>query len=394
VLSIRRTRRERALTLRFERPSRRPVKVALVSVERGVRWIPEYRIEHAEGARAARVRLQASVVNDILDLEDVRAHFVVGVPRFGLGATLAPTALAEVPRTLSSYFAPAVPQGGRAAVFDSMANSMMSQVAMPATGEGPARVDALPAAVAGDRAADLYVYHRERFTLAKGARAAVTLWEADLPAGEVYTWQIEPELPKGLLRHVDRPRRRELASRLAEPKVMRSLMLTNGLDAPLTTGAAALFRDGRILAQDILTYTSSGNSVDVPVTVAIDVNPAVQDEELRREPNAVTIDGTRYTRVTMRSRLRLTSFRNEAVRVSVTRSVFGSVTDPGGGTATAQSQAEARERFGRHGSCGWRYGSLPHWWWSANPFSSVEWTVEVPAGKSKTVTMEWKYLCR
>ena len=55
---------------------------------------------------------QASVVNDILDLKDVRAHFVVGVPRFELGKALAPTALAEVPRSLSSYFAPASPQGG------------------------------------------------------------------------------------------------------------------------------------------------------------------------------------------------------------------------------------------------------------------------------------------
>jgi hypothetical protein len=390
------SRKERALTLRFDRPSRRPVKVTLVSVERGVRWIPEYRIEHSKDARTARVRFQASVVNDILDLKGVRAHFVVGVPRFELGRALAPTALAEVPRSLSSYFAPPSPQGGAGVGFDSnrYSNAMMSQVLMPAAGAGPARVDAVPAGVAGDRAADLYVYHRERFTLSKGARASVTLWEHELPAREVYTWDIEPEVPKELWRHVDQSRRRQLAARLAEPKVMRALRLTNTLDAPLTTGAAALFREGRILAQDILTYTSTGNAVDVPVTVAIDVNSSVRDEETGREHNAVKIGGSNYTRVRMRSELRLVSFRDDAVRVKVSRSVFGSVTEAGGGDATVRSQSEAFGRLARTRWWGWWGGYWPNWWWSANSFSSVEWTVEVPAGKTKTIFMEWEYYHR
>ncbi|MHC4252396.1 MAG: hypothetical protein ACYS9X_25030, partial [Planctomycetota bacterium] len=355
----------------------------------------EYRVEHAEGARSARVRFQASIVNDILDLKDVRAHFVVGVPRFALGKALSPTALAEVPRSLSSYFAPPSPEGAAGAGFDNNRfynNAMMSQAAMPAAGVGPARVDAVPAGVAGDRAADLYVYHRERLTLAKGARASVTLWENELPAGEVYTWDIEPEIPKELWRHVDQSRRRQLASRLAEPKVMRALRLTNKLDAPLTTGAAVLFRGGRILAQDILTYTSTGNTVDVPLTVAVDVNSSIRDEEVGREHNAVKIGGSNYTRVSMRSELRLVSFGEEAVSVKVSRSVFGSVTDGGGGEVAVRSQSEALAHLARTPWWGWWGGYWPNWWWGANSFSSVEWTIEVPAGKAKTVVMEWEYL--
>ena len=255
-------------------------------------------------------------------------------------------------------------------------------------------VDALPAEMAGDRAADLYVYHRERFTLAKGARAAVTLWEAELPAEEVYTWDIEPEVPKELWQRVDQRRRRELASRIAEPKVIRALRLTNRLDSPLTTGAAALFRDGRILAQDILTYTSTGNSVDVPVTVAIDVNSSIRDEEVGREHNAVKIGGSNYTRVRMRSELKLVSFRKDPVRVKVSRSVFGRVTDAGAGDAAVRSQSEALSRLARTRWWGGWGGYWPNWWWSANAFSSVEWTVEVPAGETKTVVMEWEYLHR
>ena len=386
-------RRERALTLRFDRPSRRPVKVALVSVERGVRWIPEYRIEHPENGDRARVRFQASIVNDILDLKDVRAHFVVGVPRFSLGKALSPTALAEVPRLLSSYFDPPSPQGGAGAGPNTnfYSNAIMSQGVMPVTGVGPARVDAVPAGVAGDRAADLYVYHHERLTLAKGARASVTLWENDLPAEEVYTWDIESEPPKELWRHFDQRRQREIASRLAEPKVMRALRLTNKLDAPLTTGAAALFRGGQILAQDILTYTSTGNSVDVPLTVAIDVNSSVRDEEVDRERNAVRIGSTNYTRVRMRSELRLVSFRKKSVSVKVSRSVFGKVVSAENGEATVQSQSEALSRLGRTPWWGWWGGYWPHWWWSANSFSSVEWTVDVPAGGTRTLVMEWDY---
>jgi hypothetical protein len=333
-------------------------------------------------------------VNDILDLEGVRAHFVVGVPRFALGKALHPTALAELPRTLSSYFDPPSPQGGAGVGLNAnfYSNAMMSQVAIPTGGEGTGRVEALPEGMAGDRAADLYVYHHERLTLGKGARASVTLWEKELAAEEVYTWDIDPEIPKDLWRHVDQRRQRELSARLAEPKVMRALRLTNKLDAPLTTGAAVLFRGGQILAQDILTYTSTGNTVDVPLTVAIDVNSSVRDEEVGREHNAVRIGVTSYTRVRMRSELRLVSFGEEAVSVKVCRSVFGRVTAAGRGDVTAWSQSEALDRLARTPWWGWWGGWWPHWWWRANVFSSVEWTVDVPAGGTKTVTMEWEYL--
>jgi len=393
--------KERALTLRFDRPSRQPVKVALVSVERGVRWIPEYRIEHPEGGERAKVRFQATIVNDILDLTDVRAHFVVGIPRFRLGKALSPTALVEVPRLLSSYFAPASQQGGAGTGFDAnfYSNRMMGQALAAPSGTvsarpGAVRLDAVPAGVAGDRAADLYVYHHERLTLAKGARASVTLWENELPAEEVYTWDIEPEVPKELWRHINERRQREIASRLAEPKVMRALRLTNKLDVPLTTGAAVLFCGGQILAQDLLTYTSSGNSVDVPLTVAIDVNSSISDEEIGREHNAVNIGGKSYTRVRMRSKLKLVSFREDDVRVKVSRSILGRVTDGGYGDTTVRNQSEALSHIGRTRWWGGWSGYWPSWWWSANVFSSVEWTVKVPAGKTKSVAMEWEYLHR
>ena len=47
----------------------------------GLRWIPSYRID-TDGSGKASVKLQASLMNDLVDLKDTLIHLVVGVPNF------------------------------------------------------------------------------------------------------------------------------------------------------------------------------------------------------------------------------------------------------------------------------------------------------------------------
>jgi hypothetical protein len=69
------------LTLDFAWPEAGPprdTEVGMAYVQRGLRWIPSYKVTIGTAGKA-RVQLQATLVNELADLEDVTANLVVGV---------------------------------------------------------------------------------------------------------------------------------------------------------------------------------------------------------------------------------------------------------------------------------------------------------------------------
>src|SRR5262249_50736105 len=69
------------LTLKLdwgEREPRRSAEVGLMYLQRGIRWIPGYKIS-IEAEDKAKVKLDATLVNDMVDLEEVTANLVIGV---------------------------------------------------------------------------------------------------------------------------------------------------------------------------------------------------------------------------------------------------------------------------------------------------------------------------
>ena len=50
---------------------------------------------------------------------------------------------------------------------------------------------------------------------------------------------------------------------------MHKLRLTNNSKYPLTTAPALILRDGRVLAQGMMTYTATGADVDLAITTAV-----------------------------------------------------------------------------------------------------------------------------
>src|SRR5262249_50697708 len=69
------------LTLKVAREGSGTARIGLVYVQKGLRWIPSYRVD-IDGAGKARVKMEATLVNDLIDLDDATVHLVVGVPRF------------------------------------------------------------------------------------------------------------------------------------------------------------------------------------------------------------------------------------------------------------------------------------------------------------------------
>ncbi len=135
------------LTMKLDwggQPPEKSVEVGMAYVQKGVRWIPNYRID-LDGKGKAAVKLQATLLNEMTDLSDAVLHLVIGVPSFELKETTDPIALTQAMAQLSQYF-----QTDAASTNYALSNSMMTQVARGSEMRRPAQVAPPPADLGPD----------------------------------------------------------------------------------------------------------------------------------------------------------------------------------------------------------------------------------------------------
>jgi hypothetical protein len=289
------TETRRRLTLELgERAAGRRVDLRLFYFAPGIRWIPTYRVD-LHDARAD-VSLTGEVLNELEDL-DGPVDLVVGVPHFRFKNAPSPLSLEKVLRNALSTAAPQL-------MGNEMSNAMFSSRAREVFRPAPASQAADPELRTAEQH-ELFVYKVPRLALPKGARAQVPLLTHRAGVKHVYT--VDVRAPD----HANRPD-------LTRNAVWHKLELTNPGGSPWTTGPALILKDGLPLGQDLLTYTPAKASTLLPVTVAVGVRAELDDEELRRERNAETLNGRAYTRVHRRASLKITSHRPDVVEVRAT----------------------------------------------------------------------------
>jgi hypothetical protein len=403
ALSFPRKKKVRSLSFKFSgEPDRlkRPSKLVVVFVERGLRWIPEYRIDQSAGGKA-EVRLQATVVNELRDLEGVKLNLVVGVPNFLMKGTLSPMALREAAPGLGQYFRTADPSapGALSQMWNYASNAIQSQAANwgPPSGAetaGPG-AESGGSGLLAEPAAELYLYSIGGFTLARGERAMVDLFTGAADSENRYTWDVPPAVPREFWEHFQNDRQREIAAWLKAPKVKRVLALRNRTGRPWTTGPALLFREGTIIAQELMTYTPDGGEVEIPVTVAVDVLGKREETETARAFNSLRVNRTDFTKVEIHGSLRLTNLKKEPVKVRIRKLVFGKLTgctESGSIRLPAGEEALDDSALGSivesWSGFGWYRGS---WWSWINPFSVAEWTVILRPGEERKIEYDYFY---
>lgn len=368
--------------------------VGMMYLQKGIRWIPSYKIDLGEDGKAT-LRLQATLVNELIDLKGASVQLVVGVPSFRFQDTVDPISGSSVDpnqavqQQLSGYFRP----GSQAAY--AFSNSLTTQVArMGDTRGAPVRDSSgdQPDLIHSEgNPGELYFFSVADVTLKKGERQVVTLDEWKLSYEEIYKLEVD-SLPPTEFQQYRNNRNTELASLLAAPKVHRYLRLTNESEAPLTT-APALILDtkGKVLAQSMMTYASVGSRVDLEMTTAVDIQVSREDIEKGRKPNALTHNGDKYMRVDLTSTIRLTNYRKEPLKVEVVRRLIG-------GVDAASDEGKVitpmyGDRFRYRPAWWWSY-NWPYWWSHLNSIQTTRWEIELPGGESKSVSVDWHYFWR
>lgn len=364
-------------------------EIGMTYVQRGIRWIPSYRVD-IDGQGNAAVKLQATLVNELLDLNDVTAHLVVGVPTFAFQETPDPISLQQTVAQLSAQMRP----DSRTAY--SFFNAIMSQVAMPVQeaprAVGVSTLDLGPDIASSGKNEDLYVFTVSHVSLKKGGRMVVPIAEYKLKYRDLYVVDLPFSPPPELRRSVDSQQQEELARKLSGPKAMHVIRLANDAKCPLTTAPALILREGKIIAQNMMTYTAIGAACDLELTTAVDVAVAQVDTETERVANALRLDGQVYTRTNCAGSITITNRRSDAIELEVRRSVLGSLDK-------ADHDGRIQQLAGNDGTWltqfgtpfWWGWYSWPYWWHHVNGFGRVTWTYKLESSQSVELKYEWHY---
>ena len=244
--------------------------------------------------------------------------------------------------------------------------------------------------LATESAQDLFVYSLPALRLPKGGRAAMPLWQTDVPLGHLYTLDLDLARDgSGGAPYVRSTRergrgRRETSSplELAQLSVWHQLELTNTSSWPWTTGAAITMKGLLPVGQDMLTYTPRGGTTLLPLTLAVDMRANVQEEELSREPDQVVWQGNRYMRLVKRCTVQVSSFRDAVSATRVRVSLGGRVLEVSDG-GTKRINDFRPEDWTRSQSS---YG--------VNNHSDVEWRIDLKPGDVKELTLTYELYVR
>jgi hypothetical protein len=372
--------------------------VGLMYLQRGIRWIPDYRVS-LDGKGHAKVSLQATILNELTDLDRATVHLVVGAPSFAFEDTPDPVGLADAFPQLSRYFqtgdrtgyalqnAAIMTQGARAGEYGAF-----RRADAPADPTRPGGGGDAP----GEGNEDLFLFTLKDLTLKKGERMVLPVAEFTLPYRDVYTLELPPLPPRdpraGYAAYAGGGNvSAELMALLAAPKVQHKIRFTNAGPYPLTTAPTLILSGGKIVAQGTMSYTPKGANSDVTLTGAVDIEVTRSEKEAKRTPNAETINGDAYTSVDLTGKLCFTNRGERPAALEVKRYVIGAVTE-----APAPGVADAVDPFSDA-------AGLPSWWGSyvapsdwarVNPIGRVTWKATVAPGKTLDLTYAWRYLTR
>lgn len=377
------TKRTKRLTMQFDKAKQKHT-VNLLYFRPGVRWIPTYRVDLATkpadaAKKLAKVSLQAELLNEAEDLADVPLDIVVGVPNFRFKDSPSPLVLEGVLRNVLASASPMLSNGNNA-----FSNAMFSQqmaAGEPVRGGGAEGGEFnLPGELTGTGTQDLFIYSLPKLSLAKGERAAVSIFTAEVPYRDVYTWDVQ------VARHDIEAAPSGTGVRspltLAKNEVWHQIELTNTTRLPWTTGAALIVEGQQPLAQELLTYTPSKGGVRLPVTVSVETRGTFGEQETNRDLKALVWDNHSYARIEKEARLRLDNHKATPIEAEITLRL--------GGRATAASH-EGKVAVNAFNAADWvQYHGSP----AVNNSSTITWTVKLQPSESIEPTAKYNFFAR
>jgi len=351
----------------------------------GIRWIPTYRVSlnDKKDKKTAAVSLQAELLNEAEDLDDVPVDLVVGVPNFRFRGTPSPMVLEATLRNALAETAPNLMGNSNSAISNAMYSQRSGEFRRAQAQSNAAAQEGtvgLPGDLTAGGAQDLFVYNLPKITLDRGERVAVPIFSTEVPYRDLYTWDVQATKPD----NDAAPSGSGAKSPLTLPKneVWHQILLTNATNLPWTTGAAMILQGNQPLAQELLTYTPPKDEVRVPLTISVDTRGSLSEKEIGRELRSLQWDGNQYARIDKELKLDLCDNKPIEIEVEITLRVGGKVDKASSGGAVT---------LGPFNPADWvQYNGHP----AVNNSSTVVWKTKLKPGDNFEPTVTYHHFTR
>lgn len=342
-------------------------RVAISYLAKGLTWAPSYVVD-ISNPKEGTITAKAEIINEMEDLDQAHLDLVTGFPYLQFSDIISPLAkktdLAGFLRALGQGYSEGNESRSRGAMTQQvMYNAMADGVAGP-MGPSPE----YGSAAAGVQAEDLFLYPLDKVSLKQNQVGYYPLFTQKVAYEHVYEWEI-PDY----VNEQDQYQRDSSQPQEQSQVVWHSLRLKNAGKVPWTTAPAETMKDGQILGQALLTYTTAGNDVMLKITQALGIKAQENELETNREVNALQRYGWSYDRITVEGHLLLHNFTAQAQTVKITKMVTGDV------VASAPEAKVVKLAKGLR---------------QENPRSKLTWEVPVDVGKDAEVTYTYKVLIR
>lgn len=329
-------------------------KLGLAYLRKGITWIPDYTLKVID-KDTAELTLRGTLINEAEDLIHTDVNLVVGIPHFIHTDYMAPLAVGQVIRSISSSVSPQVFNSQMMNRMAIVGNNKVSPQQLDAsTPEGqptPSGGESLNGILgnlpqfSGAAATDYTVYTKKDITLRCGEKAIVTLFTKKVKYSHIYRWS-----PPGTITH--------------------SLVMINPEDSAWTTGPCLTLSNGQPLGEDLLQYTPSGGKCEIPVASAINIATEKNERETDRKLNAhAPAINFNLDLVTLEGTLKLKNFEKQTVEIIINNPINGKPlsAENSGSIYVDANKLQLLERAG-----------------------AITWSMKLEPGEGKTLTYKYE----
>jgi hypothetical protein len=308
--------KEKAKRIKFKVGTpKKEARLSLSYLQKGISWVPSYLV-NIEDPKRARITMQATLINDAEDSENVDIFFVVGYPNFLYADVLSPMALEES----ITQFMQGLRREGRQDV-----SGMQAITRQRADFRDSGTLSNLDYGyeamkeVPGTVEEDLFLYNKKNVSTRKGERAYYHIFFDEVDYQHIYEWEIPDTInvdPRGYQRTEQERKDRE--------NVWHSIKLTNATNYPWTTSPAFVVSGWRPLSQDTINYTPKNAKTNLKLTVATDVKHDRHEYEIDRQRD-VRLYTHSYDLVTVKGELHIKNHKDKEISMEVKKRLTGEV---------------------------------------------------------------------
>ncbi len=334
-------------------------------LQEGLGWTPSYMVTLKDD-KTAQLTMQAVLINDVEDLQDVDVFFVVGAPNFAYADHLSPMALEQsLVQFIRNEFA------DRRTYRMAMSNAIQSQSIVRQEDNEDAGLAGLGnvSDLSGSPEQDMFLYNLPHITLAKNERGSYNVFSAEVAYEHLYEWEVEERRTVDVYGSAVSQYNQPSSDQTIKDPVWHSLVLKNTSKFPWTSAPAMVLSSNKPVAQDTVRYTPKGASGNLKLTIATDVRTSKKEVEVERKPRAAKFYDDDYDVVTVEGVLKLTSYKQHPIKVSVTKKMVGTVSTA---DETPKIEKTAEELRG------------------VNPTSRINWDLTLAPGVQKIVKYRYQ----